>query len=177
MISATPEMPTSLAEDALLAGAVLGGGVPEAAEVELSLAATSYHLGEIAERHLRRAEALAPGHVAVLIGLYRFYFYKGQLPQALDTAEKCLAKAAQDNRLPSDWRKVCAEDAEFGDYEKPLPRFFLFSLKGFAYLNMRLGNLAVGREALLKLMKLDPSDKVGANVLLDVLNRVGHDDE
>jgi hypothetical protein len=95
----------------------------------------------------------------------------------LDIAKKCLTKAARDNRLPSDWRSARAGDAEFGDYAKPLPRFFLFSLKGFAYLNMRLGNLAVGREAVLKLMELDPSDKVGAKVLLEVLNRGGRDDE
>jgi tetratricopeptide (TPR) repeat protein len=177
MAPATAELPPFLAEDALLASAVLGGGIPEDAEFELSLAAASYHLGDVAERHLRRAEALAPGHVAVLIGLYRFYFYKGLLPQALAIAEQCLEKAARDNGLPEEWRAVEAEDAEFSDYDRPLPRFFLFTLKGFAYLNMRLGNLAEGREAVLKLMELDPSDKVGAKVLLDVLNRVGCDDE
>jgi len=176
MASTQPDMPPFLAEDALLASAVLGGGLPKDAEVELSRAAASYHLGDVAERHLRLAEALAPGHAAVLIGLYRFYFYKGRLADALAIAEKCLGKSARDNRLAADWRKVQAADAEFGRYENPLPRFFLFALKGFAYLNMRLGNLAEGREAVQKLIELDPSDKVGAKVLLDVLDRVGQDD-
>ena len=177
MASAQPDLSRVLAEDAPLASAVLGGGLPEDAEVELSFAAASYHRSEVAERHLRLAEALAPDHVAVLIGLYRFYFYKGQLPKALSIAEQCLEKAARDNRLPAEWRDVRAADADFVHYGDPLPRFFLFSLKGFAYLNMRLGNLAVGREAVQKLIELDPSDKVGAKVLLDVLNRVGQDDE
>ena len=176
MSAADPDIPPLFAEDALLASAVLGGGLPDAAERELSLAAASYHQGEVAERHLRLAEALAPGHVAVLIGLYRFYFYKGRLQQALAIAEKCLEKAARDNRLPSDWRRVGARDAEFGRYENPLPRFFLFTLKGFAYLNMRLGNLGEGREAVMKLLELDASDKVGAKVLLNVLDRLGQDD-
>jgi tetratricopeptide (TPR) repeat protein len=176
MISANPETPLFPTADALLASAVLGGGVPEDAEMELSLAAACYHLGDVAERHLRRAEALAPGHVAVLIGLYRFYFYKGKLRQALNIAEQCLAKASRDNRLPPHWREVRADDADFGDYDKPLPRFFLFTLKGFAYLKMRLGDLVEGREAVLKLIELDPGDKVGAKVLLEVLNRVGQDD-
>jgi tetratricopeptide (TPR) repeat protein len=177
MAPANPEIPPFLVEDALLASAVLGRGIPEDAELELSRAAASYHLGEVAERHLRRAEALAPGHVAVLIGLYRFYFYKGQLPEALAIAEKCLDKAARDNCLPADWRRVRATDAEFGRYDNPLPRFFLFTLKGLAYLKMRLGLLEEGRDAALKLLELDPSDKVGARVLLEVLDRVGHDDE
>jgi predicted TPR repeat methyltransferase len=43
---------------------------------------------------------------------------------------------------------------------------------------MRLGNLAMGRAALEKLLELDPSDKIGAGVLVDVLKRAeaGEDD-
>jgi hypothetical protein len=42
---------------------------------------------------------------------------------------------------------------------------------------MRLGNLGEGRAAVLKLLELDPSDKVGATVLLEVLNRMGLDED
>jgi len=51
-----------------------------------------------------------------------------------------------------------------------LPRFYLFTLKGYAYLQMRLGNLHEGRAAVMKLLELDPSDKVGARVLLGSSN-------
>ncbi len=163
--------------DALLAGALLGGGLPSEAEHHLWQAGLSYHLDDIAEKHLREAEALAPGHAAVLIGLYRFYFYKGRLLDALDVAKRCLLKAAEENNLRGDWRMVGAADAEFGRYESILPRFFLFSLKGYAYLQMRLGRMEEGRLALMKLLELDPTDKVGAKVLLGVLERMGQDDD
>ena len=169
--------PQSLMEDALLANAVLGGGLPPEAEYHLWEAGLSYHLDEVAERHLHEAQTLAPGHAAVLIGLYRFYFYKGRLAEALEIAKTCLGKAARDNRFPSDWRDVTAGDAEFSRFENPLPRFFMFTLKGYAYLQMRLGNLEEGRTAVNKLLELDPSDKIGAKVLLGVLDRVGQDDE
>jgi hypothetical protein len=58
-----------------------------------------------------------------------------------------------------------------------LPRFYLFTLKGYAYLQMRLGALDEGRAAVTKLIQLDPSDKIGAKVLLDVLERIGQDDD
>jgi hypothetical protein len=58
-----------------------------------------------------------------------------------------------------------------------LPRFYLFTLKGYAYLQMRLGDLDEGRAAVAKLLELDPSDKIGARVLFEVLERVGLDDE
>ncbi len=65
----------------------------------------------------------------------------------------------------------------FGRYEEILPRFFLFTFKGYAYLNMRLGRLDAGREAIDKLLELDPGDKIGVRVLLDVANRAGRDDD
>jgi predicted TPR repeat methyltransferase len=61
--------------------------------------------------------------------------------------------------------------ARFNAYEDIAARFFLFSLKGYAYLRLRVGDLAEGREALHKLLELDPTDKIGAQVLLDVLAR------
>jgi tetratricopeptide (TPR) repeat protein len=167
----------SATEEALLANALLGQGLPREAEEHLWQAGLSYHLDSVAEKHLQEAQALAPGHAAVLIGLYRFYFYKGRLAEALEVARLCLAKAAQENGFASDWRRVAATDAGFNAYENILPRFFLFSLKGYAYLQMRLGNLQEGRDAVIKLLELDPSDKIGAKVLLDVLNRMGQDDE
>jgi tetratricopeptide (TPR) repeat protein len=163
--------------EALVTGALLGRGLPSEAEHHLWEAGLSYHLDDIAERHLREAEMLAPGHAAVLIGLYRFYFYKGRLAEALDVARRCLSKAAQENNLPTDWRHVRASDAEFSRYENILPRFFLFSLKGYAYLQMRLGETDEGRLAVQKLLELDPTDKIGARVLLGVLDRMGLDDE
>lgn len=153
------------------AASLLGAGLPPEAERHLQRAAQTYRFGDIAEAHLRDAEMLAPGHAAVLIGLYRFYFYKGKLAQALAIARQCLTKAARELALPDDWRKVLPAMARFGSFEEIGPRFFLFSLKGYAYLHMRLGDLQEGRHALQKLLELDPSDKIGARILLNVINR------
>ena len=126
-------------EDPLLASAVLGQGLPNEAERHLREAGLAYHEDALAEQHLRDAADAAPGHAAVLIGRYRFYFYKGRLHEALAIARECLVKAAQDNGLSTDWREVRRGDADFESYAALLPRFFLFTLKGYGYLNMRLG--------------------------------------
>jgi tetratricopeptide (TPR) repeat protein len=163
--------------DAVLAAALLGGGLPAEAEHHLEAAGLAYQRDDVAERHLREAYAIAPGHAAVLIGLYRFYFYKGRLEEALSVAHACLAKAAADNGLAVDWWQVQRGDADFGNFGASLPRFYLFTLKAYAYLEMRLGNYAEGRLAVLKLLELDPSDKIGAKVLLGVLERLEAPDE
>lgn len=177
MDTARPAPPAGGLDDALMAEALLGGGLPPEAEAHLRLAGLAYQRDAVAEDHLRQALALAPDHAAVLIGFYRFFFYKGRLPEALDMAKQCLAKAARENRLSTDWQEVAADDAPFGRYDTLLPRFFLFSLKGYAYLQMRLGDLDEGRAAATKLLQLDPTDKIGAKVLLDVLERVGQEDD
>lgn len=169
--------PQSEINEALLTSTLLGHGLPSEAEHHLWQASLSYHLDDIAESHLLEAEALAPEHASVLIGLFRFYFYKARLTEALEVAERCISKAAEVNSLPSDWRLVRADHAQFGHYEKILPRFFLFSLKGYAYLQMRLGRTEEGRLAVQKLLELDPTDKIGAKVLLRVLERMGQEDE
>ena len=42
---------------------------------------------------------------------------------------------------------------------------------------MRLGDLAESRAIVGKLLDLDPSDKIGAKVLLGILDRIGPDDD
>jgi tetratricopeptide (TPR) repeat protein len=155
----------------------LGVGLPPQAEEHLRLAGQNYHSDDVALAHLQAAWDLAPGHAAVYIGKYRFYFYKNRLPEALAVGTECLAKAAVDNGMSPDWRDAKPTDADFSSFEAILPRFFLFTLKGYAYLQMRLGALDEGRAAIEKLLELDPTDKVGAKVLLTVLERQANGDE
>lgn len=164
-------------EMGLLADAILGAGLPPEAEKHLHMAGLTYHNEDAAEGHLLEALRQAPDHAAVLIGLYRFYFYKNRLEDALEVAEACLVKAARENGLTGGWRRVHPDDADFGNFGAVLPRFFLFSLKGYAYLNMRLGLLSLGREAAEKILELDPTDKLGASVLIDVMDRMEAGDE
>lgn len=171
------DSPTSPLEDAVLSSALLGGGLPPAAERHLRLAGLAWQDDALAEEHLRLAREAAPEHVAVLIGLYRYHFYKGHLAETLAIARTCLAVAARELNIAGDWRMVAAGDAGFSGFESLLPRFYLFTLKGYAYLQMRLGALAEGRAAALKLLELDPSDKIGARLLLDVHDRRGVDDD
>ena len=175
-MTTSPAVPADMDPD-WLERACLGGHLPEPVERHLHLAGLNYQNDAVAESHLFQAQALAPGHAAVLIALYRFYFYKGRLSEALAVADRCLVKAARDNRLNADWRQVRRGDAEFSSYDAILPRFYLFTLKAYGYLQMRLGRLEQSHDALTKMLELDPSDKMNATVLLQVLARHGQEDE
>jgi tetratricopeptide (TPR) repeat protein len=170
--------PTSV-EQVFLATTVLGGALPPDAERHLRAAGLNYPDDAVAERHLAAAAALAPDHAAVLIGRYRYFFYKVRWAQALAVAEQCLVWAARHLGLPADWTEVRRSAADFDDYDAVLARFYLFTLKGYAYLHLRLGQLGEGQQAARKLLELDPADRIGGQVLLDVLLRLeqGDDDD
>ncbi len=161
---------------AWLEDACFGAGLPPEAERELQQAAKRYANEASSEAHLKRAIALAPEHPATHIGLYRFYFYRNRLGEALAIGTACLAQAARYNGLSTDWRQVERAQADFASYSA-LPRFYLFTLKACAYLHMRLGELDIGAAQLAKLLELDPRDRVGGSVLRSVLDRIGQDDD
>jgi hypothetical protein len=164
-------------DESLLSHPLFGGGLPPLAEQFLARAGDHYSSDRIAEDYLDQAQKLAPDHFAVLIGYYRYYFYKGRLREALAISTVCMAKAAREKNFATDWRAVRKEDADFGDYGDVIARFFMFCLKGYAYLLLRLGDFAEGRAAIAKLLELDASDKINARLLIDILERQDDDDE
>ncbi len=153
------------------------GLVPEAAERHLHLAARSYADDAVAERYLKEAIEIAPEHVAVHLGLYKFYFYKGRLREALDVALACLRLSAKSLNLDSDWENVQGTQAEFGCFDASQARFYMFVLKAYGYLLLRLGDIAGGEKVLAKLLELDPSDRIQAKILLEVLQKKDDDDD
>lgn len=151
-------------------------GLSAEALEHLELAGQAYSRDAEAEAHLARAHALAPEHLAVQVARYRFHFYKGRLREARGQLEACFRTASAQGGLPADWRVATPESHPFGDFEALWARFFMFALKAHAYLSLRLGEFEEGRMAAAKALELDPLDRVGARVLLDVLERRGREE-
>jgi tetratricopeptide (TPR) repeat protein len=151
-----------------------GGTLPAEAERALHAVGLCWEDEAAAERHILRALALAPDHLAVHYGAYKFYYYKHRLPDALPHVEAWVGEAIRRNGLPSDWRDVTPEHADFTHFDGD-PRVFLFSLRAMGWLLARLGRLDEGRAALEKVAGLDPEDQMRARRLLAVLDE--HDDD
>jgi tetratricopeptide (TPR) repeat protein len=151
-----------------------GGDLPAEAERALHAVGLVWEDEAAAESHIRSALALAPGHLAVHYGAYKFYYYKHRLRDALPHVEAWVAEAIRRNGLPRDWRDVTPEHADFTHFDGD-PRLFLFSLRAMGWLLARLGRIEEGRAALEKVAGLDPEDQMRARRLLAVLD--AHDDE
>ena len=156
---------------------VLGAGLPAAAEAALSAAGSlrgSDAAGAMA--CLMKAQALAPEHPVVLIAFYRHHFYGHRLAAARDVARRALVVGAAALGLPALWREV-PRCALAGTRTDARTRFYLFVLKGYAYLSLRMGDEAEARDVLAVLRALDPEDHVGAALLEAVRLRARRDDD
>lgn len=141
------------------------------AEAEALLAAAAADGRDGAETALLRAHLLAPEHLAVLVALYRHYFHRRRLDDALVVAERALQVSGRQLGLPADWRELdqtcvgCAAASAFGRL-----RFHLLALKAAGVLLLRLGELDAARQRLHKLADLDRDDRLGAARLLAVVD-------
>jgi hypothetical protein len=157
--------------------AVLGHGLPAAVDAALRDAAAQRADPVAAMAALMRAKALAPDHPAVLIAMYRHHFFGHRLDLARDVARRALVVGAVALGLPPVWRQVPRQPLA-GARHDASTRFYLFVLKGYAYLSLRLDDGIEARDALVLLRALDPQDCVGGSVLEAVRVRalVGDDD-
>lgn len=150
---------------AAFADGVLGAGLSPQVSALIAEAGRLRHLPDQALPLLAQARAAAPRHPAPLIALYRFYFYGHQLDLARATGEDALAIAR--TALGPDFGDLPPSDeAVRGD---AAVRFYLFTLKGLAYLNLRLDDLDEARQLLQALRRLDPQDHIGGGLLWHVL--------
>ena len=156
--------------DAAFDAAVLGAGLPAEAEAALREAGSLRGQPQQELAALMRAQALAPEHPAVLIAFYRYHFYGHRLRPARAVARRALLVAAQALGLPALWRDVPRQPLPGARHDAGT-RFYLFTLKGLAYLSLRLGDADDARDALALLRALDPDDHVGAALLEDVRQR------
>jgi hypothetical protein len=134
----------------------------------LRAAALCWHREPEAEEQLRRASELAGAHLAVLIADYRYQLYKHRFERAREAAERCLAAAAARLGLPSNYREVRAEHADFAALDSDV-RFWLFTLQAYGYVLLRCGLREEGSAALERLTVLDATDQTKTRVLLDVI--------
>lgn len=144
--------------------------LPAEAEELIESAARDYGTLE-GERALLYAHLMAPEHLTVLVGLYRYYFYQHRLGEALLVVERSMQLAAGRLQLPLDWHALdeqalaVAAGLSFG-----LLRFYLLAMKAACVVLLRLGRIDDARERLAKLAILDIRDQLGAAKLLEVLD-------
>ena len=149
--------------------------LPAEAESLIAQAAQSYG-DPVAEMFLLRAHLLAPENLAVLVGLYRYYFYQHRLEDALNVAERAMQLSGRHLGLPK-WSDIQEDQLGHAAHSSfGLLRFYLLALKAASIVLLRLGQIAASRARLMKLISLDSRDHLGAAKLLEVVDSFQKDE-
>lgn len=143
---------------------------PISQEVEnlITRAANEYG-SEQAEASLLHAYFLAPENLAVLVALYRYFYYQHEYKKAINVAAQAMKAAGRKLGLPENWKDM--NDACLGSaalVSMGLLRFYLLALKGMGYLSLRSNSITEGLEILTKLTELDPHDRLHVKFLLEM---------
>ncbi|QEW20050.1 hypothetical protein LA6_002243 [Marinibacterium anthonyi] len=126
---------------------------------------------------IHRALKQEPDNVHVRLAAYRFHFYLHEYSEASKHAHVLVEMAARRLNIPTDWRAVRPDDADFTAHEFA-PGLFLQCLVAIGYCAARLGRAPLARDAFAKSVELDPTDRFGGGHLLGVIDRAGGlDDE
>jgi uncharacterized protein with von Willebrand factor type A (vWA) domain len=151
-----------------------GFGIAPEVDAHLQRAALLVSHREASLEALRDAYDKAPDQVETLIALFKLLFYQGETAKAQSLVQEVLIKAAEQGGFTHDWTQLDCQSAVWSEPRGP-GRLYLYSLKALAFIRLRQDELALARDILSALQRIDPHDLVGATVIRDLLN--GLDEE
>lgn len=117
-------------------------------------------------RAIEQAPATLPAYRALFKHLNRL----GELDAALEVVTAGLLETARQAGVSPDWRLW--RRTELGDAGETPQVFLLQFLKALAFIQLRRGQPAASRAALVQLQALDPEDGCGASVIAALLDEV-----
>ncbi|MCU7968890.1 MAG: hypothetical protein KZQ74_17160, partial [gamma proteobacterium symbiont of Bathyaustriella thionipta] len=125
---------------------------------------------------LFEANRMAPEQLEVLIALYKFYFYQGEIEEAEDLVFQTLIKASLQGGFSHKWESLTPESADWYAIRGP-QRIFLYSLKALAFIRLKQNDLRNSEAILDTLERLDPDDQVGAEVIRNLFDVIDDKDD
>jgi tetratricopeptide (TPR) repeat protein len=140
----------------------------EEVETLINEAAECYGSGG-AESKLLKAYVIAPRNLTLLVAMYRFYYYQHRWSDALYIADQAMLVSGELLEMTTHWRLLTPGHLGAAALRSMgLLRFYFLALKGAGYLCLRMEDREAAIERLQKVVELDPQDRLGANLLLNL---------
>ena len=134
----------------------------------LQMAVTASHSDKpLAEKYFKQAQALDKTCLQTYFALYKFYFYQGRLQEAERDVLAALEEASLQGDFPSDYLRL-ANEKSWDLYASEAALFYLYSLKALAFIKLRQDQTTEAKEILACMAALDPEDRSGASVIMQL---------
>jgi len=122
----------------------------------------------LAEKLFKQAQQLDPSCLQTYFALYKFYFYQGRLQEAEHEVKAGLEQAAQQGKFPTDYRLLASEETQWDMYASEVTLFYLYTLKALAFIKLRQNQPNEAQSILSIIALLDPEDRSGASVIMQL---------
>ncbi len=100
--------------------------------------------------------------------LYKFYFYQARLQDAERYVLAGLQEAARQGGFPDDFALLTEQPKRWDMYQNEMALFYLYSMKALAFIRLRLQQRPSAEVVLSCLQRLDPEDRSGGSVIMDL---------
>lgn len=139
--------------------------------------AASHSEKTLAEKLFNQAIETDPSCLQTYFALYKFYFYQGRLQEAEREVLAALEQAAHQGRFPADYQRLAQQSSLWDMYADEVSLFYLYSLKALAFIKLRRHYYADAAEILAAIEILDPEDRSGASVIMQLAEALRADQE
>ena len=119
------------------------------------------------EELLLAAKKVLPEQLEISMALYKMYAYSNRFDESLVMIDQVLQQAASGAGFEPDWHQLTPTDVETSPPDR-LTRYYLYSMKAWGFVNLRMGNIDEAIAVLEKLLQLDPGDEVGGSVVYSI---------
>lgn len=141
----------------------------------LLLASENWEYTGLAEKYIRSALSQAGNNLDVLVGAYRFFFYKHKPATALSIAEQVLQLISTAENLPIEWSQL--KLFLLTHKQEPNIRLYLNAYAAKGLILAQLGKLNSAKEISERVREIDDSREFCATTVFEVITRSPDEDE
>ena len=129
----------------------------------------------MAEKYIREALFGAGNNLDVLVGAYRFFFYKHQPAAALSIAQQVLQSIATKENLPIEWSQL--KPILLTRKLEPNIRLYLNAYAAKGLILAQLGKLDSAKEISQRVKEIDDSREFCSTTVFEVITRSPDEEE
>ncbi|WP_267384001.1 hypothetical protein [Cyanobacterium sp. uoEpiScrs1] len=141
----------------------------------LILASNNWENTILAEQYISEALNKAKNNLDVLIGAYRFFFYKKKPETALDIAKKILKIIRETEKLPLQWEKL--KPILVGRQSDSSIRLYLNAYAAEGFILAKLGRLEEAKLITQRVKEIDKNRESCATTVFEVLTKSPDEDD
>ncbi len=141
----------------------------------LLLASENWEYTGLAEKYIREALFKAGNNLDVLVGAYRFFFYKHQPAAALSIAQQVLQLIATRENLPIEWSQL--KPILITRKQEPNIRLYLNAYAAKGLILAQLGKIESAKAISERVREIDDSHEFCSTTVFEVITKSPDEDE